>query len=379
MQDLHRLGIDPAAVDVLLARARRDVDSGLLPSCQIALARTGDLAVFATFGDAPLESRYVIFSCTKALVAGAIWFLIGDGTLDVGERVAELIPGFGANGKDAITVEQLLLHTAGFPRAPLGPPAWLDREARLARFAAWRLNWEPGTRVEYHPTSAHWVLAEIIERVSGMDYRRFVTTRICEPLGLAALRLGVPEAEQDDINELQIVGKPPTAEELEAVTGIAGIELSEITDRTLLLYNEPETLALGVPGSGAVGTAADVALYYQALLHNPGGLWDANVLADGTGRIRTVVPDDVLGVPANRSLGLMIAGDDGYAPRRGMGKTTSARTFGHPGVGGQVAWADPESGLSFCFLTNGLDANMLRAGARGVALSSRAGRCVRAR
>jgi len=277
-----------------------------------------------------------------------------------------------------ITIEQLLIHTAGIPHAPMGPPDWADRPSRLARFAQWRLNWEPGTRCEYHPTSAHWVLAEIIDRVAGMDYREFITARLADPLGLGTLRLGVAPDQQGDINTLAIVGIPPTAQEIEVVTGISGIEISEVTDQTLLRFNDPDTRALGVPGGGAVATAADVALFYQALLYNPGDLWTPEILADGTGRIRCSLLDPMLGVAANRSLGLVIAGGDGKAARRGMPKTASPRTFGHHGVGGQVAWADPDTGISFCFLTNGLDASPIRAGIRGLALSNRAAACATA-
>ena len=116
--------IDRAAVDALLARAHREVDDGLLPSCQVALALDGELVAFETFGDATPDTRYVVFSCTKAFVAGAVWALIGDGLVDVRSRSSTYVPEFGTNGKDVITVEQVMLHTAGFPHAPLGPPPW---------------------------------------------------------------------------------------------------------------------------------------------------------------------------------------------------------------------------------------------------------------
>src|SRR6478609_9525842 len=189
--DPTELGIDPVALDALFERVGRDVGAGRLPSCQIALARDGRLAVWRAFGDAPVESRYVIFSATKAVVAGAVWILIGEGLLDVASPVAAIVPEFAPNGKDAITVEQVMLHTSGFPRAPFGALDWDDRERRLARFSQWRCNWEPGTRYEYHPTSAHWVLAELIERVSGTAFRDFIRARVIEPLRLAGLQVGV--------------------------------------------------------------------------------------------------------------------------------------------------------------------------------------------
>jgi CubicO group peptidase (beta-lactamase class C family) len=371
--------IDASLLAALLERARREVDIGLLPSCQLALARNGRLVAFETIGDAAPRSRYVVFSCTKGLIAGAVWLLMGDGTLDVSTPVAEIIPEFGANGKDEILVEQLLTHTAGFPRAPLDPRRVPGRQERLERFASWRLNWEPGSRFEYHATSAHWVLGEVIERVSGQDYRTFVQQRIVEPLGLQSLRLGVDPEHQGDVNELVDVGEPPTPAELEAVLGIPGIDLSqlvgEVTQEALLTFNDPAVRALGVPGAGAVSTAADLALYYQALLHNPQGMWDDEVLDDGTGNVRCNLADPLRGIPASRSLGLMIAGDPATSILRGFGHGVSERAFGHDGAGGQIAWADPDTGISFSYLTNGLDAHILRQYRRSIGLSSRAAAC----
>ena len=91
------------------------------------------------------------------------------------ERVGDIIPEFATNGKEQITVEQAFLHIGGFPMAPLGAPAWYTREGRLEAFKKWRLNWEPGTKFEYHATSLHWVLAEIIERRTGMEWRQYVS------------------------------------------------------------------------------------------------------------------------------------------------------------------------------------------------------------
>ncbi len=184
------VGVDAGKLAELLDRAHREIDNGLLPSCQLALAKDGHLVAFETIGDAAPDSRYVMFSCTKGITAGAIWLLIGDGLLDVTARVTDIVPEFGTNGKDVITVDQLLTHTAGFPHAPLNIATVTTREARLDTFAKWRLNWEPGTRFEYHPTSAHWVLGEIIERLSGLDIRTFVDERISKPLGLRSLEAG---------------------------------------------------------------------------------------------------------------------------------------------------------------------------------------------
>jgi CubicO group peptidase (beta-lactamase class C family) len=377
------MALDKRAVDDLLTRVQREIDSGLLPSCQVALGHGGELEVFETYGDATPETRYVVFSCTKAIMAATAWLLIGDGALDPATRVVDIVPEFMAEsrapGREAVTVEQLMTHTSGFPHARMGPPAWWTREARVQRFAEWRFNWEPGTRFEYHPTTAHWVLAEVLERLSGLDYRELVRQRLALPLGLPRLRVGLPteaaRAEGAPVAELVSRGEPASPDELEAVFGVRELPVTEVTDEALIGFNDPRVRELGVPGGGGVMTAADLALFYQALLHNPGGLWDPDALADGTGRVRTTFPDPLMGVPSLRTLGIHVAGDDGKSSLRGLGKTVSPRAFGHGGAGGQIGWADPETGLSLAYCTNGIDAHQVRQARRGVAISSLAGVC----
>src|SRR4051812_24712234 len=372
-------------VDQLLTRAQREVNEGLVPSVQVALAIDGKVEVFETFGDANAQTRYAIFSSTKAFVAGAIWVLIGEGKVDVGKRVADYIPEFASNGKEDITVEQVMLHTSGFPHAPMDFASGATSEGRTRNFAKWKLNWEPGTSYEYHATSAHWVLAEIIERVTGEDFRDFVEQRVTRPSGIDRRVLGVPRDDQDGIATLVNVGEPPTPEELKAAFGVESLPVTEVTPEALLSFNQAEVREVGVPGGGGLMTAADLATYYQALLLNPPcpsgsgsgeqRIWDTEVLRDATGNVRSMVPERWLGVPASRALGVVVAGDDGRASLRGFGKTGSPRTFGHGGAGGQIAWADPDSGLSFGYTTNGLDQHTLRQARRGVALSSIAAEC----
>ena len=367
--------INKDALRALIERAHREVDEGIVPSCQLAIAQDGEVVESITIGDAVAgnDTRYVIFSCTKALVASAIWQLLAEGAIALEDRVAEHIPEFGENGKDTVTIEQVLLHTSGFPRAPLGPPKWLTREGRLEAFSKWRLNWEPGTRFEYHATSAHWVLAELLARADGVDHTESIRRRVLEPLGLTRLALGVPRAEQRDIAPLVHTGQVPTPEEFSAVIGAPGIDVGEVTEAALMGFNEPDSLALGVPGGGGVSTAADLARFYQALLHNPGELWDPKWLAIATSDVRNTFEDMMLGgVRTNRTIGLVVAGGDGMGPRRGFGHDNSPATFGHDGAGGQLAWADPATGLSFAYVTNGIDRHVIRQWRRNIGLNSRA-------
>lgn len=360
-------GVAPAGVTALLGRARRDVGEGLLPSCQLALARDGDLLVSETFG-APAAARYVTFSVSKAFNAGLAWQLIGEGRLADSTRVADVVPEFSANGKGAVTVEHLLTHTAGFSRAPMRPLEGADRQARVERMATWRLDWEPGSRTEYHPTSAYWALTEVIERIAGGDARALFEERIAAPLKLATLSLGAPVGAQADVQPLSVVG--------DADGGASfGDHVAETGERQLLSFNDPEVMAVGVPGAGAISTAADVAMYYQSLLADPADVWPAAVVRDATTRVRNTLMDELFQCTANRTLGLVVAGDDGKALVRGFGRSTSPRAFGAMGVGGQIAWADPDTGLSFGYLTNGLDADVTASFTRSAKLCGLAARC----
>ena len=183
----REVGLDPAKVEALFKRAEREVKDGLLPSCQIAIARNGKIGAMSTVGravqggsekPATNDTLYVIFSCTKAIMSAASWILIGDGKLEPSERAADIVPEFGSNGKDTMTVEQVLLHVGGFPNAPYPQHDWGDKSKRLERFTKWRLELPVGSKFIYHPTSGFWVIAEIIERRTGKDFREFVHERI---------------------------------------------------------------------------------------------------------------------------------------------------------------------------------------------------------
>ncbi|MGK0222199.1 MAG: CubicO group peptidase (beta-lactamase class C family) [Limisphaerales bacterium] len=368
--------LDTAKVDALLTRVQREVDEGLLPSAQVALGLHGEVVLNESFGSADDDSLICIFSATKGITSAAAWLLIQEGKLSEDELVVDIIPEFGANGKENITVQQLFTHTAGFPHAPFRPLQWNSKEETLGRFEQWRLSFDPGTKFEYHPTSSMWVIAEIIERKSGISYTEFVRTRVIEPLGLKNTFVGLP-AEQNSRTLPVVHSGDPMTEEDYAKLGMPMPPVTEVTEELLLAFNLPEIRAVGVPGGGGYANAHDLALFYQALLH--GGLdgqelWSASTLED-VRRIRSGdLTDMMFRKPANRALGIIISGDDSRS-FRGFGKTNSPEAFGHNGAGGQLCWVDPASGLSLCYLTSGHDRNNVRQGRRGVAISSMAADC----
>ncbi len=377
------VGVDSERLEALFARARRDVDQGLLGSVQVAVARQGRVAGMRTFGSAlqggrsqPATDRtlYPLFSCTKGIVGVATWVLLEEGLLRLDERVADIVPGFGANGKGGVTVEHLLLQTSGFPHAGLSPEQWGDRSRRLEAFAGWRLDSEPGSRFAYHLLSAHFVIAEIIQRRTGMDHCTFIRERIAGPMGLDELFVGAPPEVDPRVAEFRMAtnsGTDVTAED-------RGVRISP---EQLLELNRPELRRLGIPGGGGIGGAAELALYYQPLVNGGETAEGRRIFKPETielaTRVRTPVEqrDPMFGnVPASRALGVIVAGDDGQAHLRGFGKTVSPRAFGQPGAGGQIAWGDPVSGISVGYCLDGFS-DWVTQGRRTTAISSLAGSC----
>jgi CubicO group peptidase (beta-lactamase class C family) len=353
---------DDGPVRALLETAATRVGPGRLPSCQLALARDGEILCFASLGAASNATRYLIYSATKPIVSSLLWQLMGPGDLEVSAPVAAYIPEFGRNGKGSVTVEHVLLHTAGLAGASMPRELWTDRAGRLERFGEWKLESEPGSAFAYHGNSAHWIQAELIERLFGADYRVAVNERILLPLGLESSSLGMPVTEQAaiDIPQVVSIGTRGAPEENLSVRGVRELPVPEVVDAHFLQYNTPEARAAGTPSSGCITTARDLALFYQALMRNDGSVWDDATLADAIGNVRNRLPVAGLGITASRALGVLVAEEAESHLRHLYGDTFSARAFGHTGAAGQVAWADPTTGVSFAFLTHALDADVMR-------------------
>jgi CubicO group peptidase (beta-lactamase class C family) len=333
------VGVDDARLRSFLERVRIEVHQGGLPSAQVSVASRGRLVAFETIGDARPDQRYILQSVGRTIVAATTWKLLGEGLLSLDERVGDAIPEFAANGKEAVTVEQVLTHTAGFPFAPLGYPNMLDREQRLGAFGRWRLDWEPGSRLQFHLTGAAWVIAELVERRTGLTFQQYLEHEIVGPLGLG-IQLGVPAEDYE-----RTVVAPSAIDRTS--------EDQEVDPWGPWYLANADVLAAGEPSHSIVATAAEVALFFQALRHS--GLWKPEWVAEGT-RIRRSEPPfgERLygGSPEILNVGLFctVAGEAGgsWTPRTG-----SPRTFGSGGAPCQLGFMDPDTGISFAFLTNG--------------------------
>jgi CubicO group peptidase (beta-lactamase class C family) len=338
------------AVNALENRIRAEVEEGHSTADQFALGLHGELVAGGSFGTATPESRFVIFSATKVIVAMALLPHLADRSIELTAPVARYLPDFGANGKEGVTVLQLLTMQGGFPQAPIGPDRWASSDGRRRQFAEWSLTWPAGTRTEYHPIAAHWVIAELIETMSGQPYADVINQRVAGAAGVPDV-LGVadPPAAGGSVVTIRTAGSVPDHDDLVAEFGREDlVPDTTVSPELLLSLNDPRAQAAAIPGGGGVARAADVALIYQSFVHNPREAHPPQWLADATGTIRNGSISASDGVPANRTIAGIVAGSDGMNDYRWF--PHAPRAFGHPGAGGQLCWVDCESGLSFCFL-----------------------------
>jgi CubicO group peptidase (beta-lactamase class C family) len=339
------LNFDERSLDRLQELIMRHVADGRYPAAQIALARRGQLALFASFGDARTQpsrvaagddTLWLLYSNTKVITACAVWLLAERGALSFTDAVAAHLPGFEANGKGEITILQLLTHQAGFPDAVVPDAAWADHELLKKTVCNFSLQWTPGSRLTYHGASAHWVAGALIEAITKTDYRDFIRQNIAEPLGLAnELFVGLPDAQHGravDMHEPDQSGKQ-------------------------VLRGENNTQAFrraGVPGGGGYATARAMAAFYQMLAQggtlNGVRLLSPRLVQYVTRNFTEERVDTNMGMPMHRGIGPHVRGTTPNI--RGLGALAHPGVFGHGGVGSSYCWADPDSGVSFAYLTN---------------------------
>jgi CubicO group peptidase (beta-lactamase class C family) len=243
-----------------------------------------------------------------------------------------------------------------------------DRDKRLGRMECWRLTWEPDSRFEYHATAAHWTIAEIITQRTGLDFRDYVRQRLTEPMGVPELFVGLPDEFHSRAADVVYTVPPVMPED----------GWKETNPDTVLHFNLPSQRRAGCPGAGAFAGAGELALFYQRLVrpeesgaHAP--LKPSTIEFATEVRTRAHHVDGASGLPVNRALAVVVAGDEPL--ERGFAPTASPQAFGHGGAGGQLAWGDPETGLSVGFVTNGfVPADELTARSREI--NRLAGECV---
>jgi CubicO group peptidase (beta-lactamase class C family) len=305
------------------------------------------------------DTMVIVYSATKGLAAMTLAIAHSRGWLDYEERVCAYWPEFAQQGKERITVRQLLAHQAGLYvlDQPLDRALVSDLDRLAVVLARQKPAWEPGTRQAYHGITLGFYESELLRRV---DPRRrslgqFFQDEIAAPLGLDVY-IRLPEEVPDA--RLALIARPTWLEMLRGFPLRLALDTmnprSKIV-RTLrgseLPHDERRVYArnLEVPSGGAVGTARAIARAY-------------GVFATG-GRELGLRPEtlDLLAAPAvppARGFYDECLKVHGTQFSLGFMKSTaalpfgSARAYGSPGAGGALGYADPSAGLGYAYVTN---------------------------
>jgi CubicO group peptidase (beta-lactamase class C family) len=344
--DLESAGFRKSQIDRLIALIERHIAEGRYPGCQIALARHGKLALYKSFGNAVAEPKpraaaddtlWLLYSNTKVVTAVALWALAERGLFSFSDKIADHVPEFAKHAKGNITVLQTITHQAGFPNAVVGKDAWADHKRLRQVVCDFPLEFTPGSKVHYHGLTAHWTLGVLIEAMTGRDFRDVIRETVTEPLGLSReLYVGLPDSEfarAADMHE-------PTAK---------GDKFQPSADA-----NAADWRKGGAPGGAGYGTARAMAALYQMML--AGGEFNGTRLVSPRTlqyAIRNHTGDrldEFMGMPMHRGLGPHLRGTTENI--RGLGGLANPGVFGHGGVGTSYCWGDPQSGVSFAYITN---------------------------
>lgn len=296
----------------------------------------------------------MVFSATKGMAATVVHRLADRGLIDYDEPVAGYWPEFGAKGKAAITVRQLLRHRAGLSglsgvtRADL-----LDHQRMEQLLAAAPANRAPG-KSAYHALTFGWLLSGLTRAVTGKGMRELIRDELAAPLDVDGLHLGRPPAHAPT-RAAQIImpqrGLPNpvfnlVAPKVAALRASGGFGAMYVPGVKSILQGDMPLLDTEAPAVNGVTTARALARMYGAIAN--GGQIDGvrflspELVSRLSGR-RSLRPDRNLGVPLAFHLGYHTLPVPGLMPG-----------FGHVGLGGSLGWADPATGLGFGFVHNRL-------------------------
>lgn len=331
------------------------------------------------------DTLCVLASATKGLATLCVQMLFSRGDLDIEAPVASYWPEFAANGKERITVRQVLNHTSGVIGVPGAErfmrwdgTGWDDHEEIARCLAASAPAYEPGTQVAYHGLTYGWITGEIVRRIAGRSVGAFFADEIARPLGLDAY-IGTPATEvdrvattvQQDLSDLPIPDefRPvldvwlAEARDPSTLVGQAMLATAEecFLDIDAEAFWTPQLLAAEVPSSNGTSTARSLAKMYAVLAG--GGEIDGTRFVS-SGSIETFGAQ-LQGVPQAQIL-------FAFTPPRALGYHgnfagmggpmvfgPNPEAFGHLGLGGgvQVGCCDPANEVAIGFVRSHPPAN----------------------
>jgi CubicO group peptidase (beta-lactamase class C family) len=348
-------------VDELQQQVQQTIDqlvsSGTERGVQVAVYSDGEQVVDAVAGVAdpasgrPVDAGTVFynFSVVKGATSTLAHVLAERGLFGYDTPVAELWPAFAANGKQAVTLRQVLDHTAGAPGVPLDTTIedLGDWDKMCATIADAELWWEPGTKVGYHALTFGYIVGEVVRRVTGKPVSQVLREEVAGPLGVAdELWFGMPASEHHRLARLE--DEPGAAEQAAQMLASMPPDLPMFRSAPMELFpnaafgNRADTLAADIPAGGKTSARA-IARMYAALLGEVDGvrLLSPERLAEVTA-VASSGTDEVFGMPTTWGLGYGLGGPGGDAPTE----------FGLGGVGGAFACGDTASGVAWAVTKN---------------------------
>lgn len=346
------VGMDPTLIAELQLTVRTQVADGLTPGTQVVVARHGKVVVDLALGLArvapPVEvtsqTLFYSWSVAKPITAMAIHLLIERGKLGLDDPIAKYWPEFGQHGKEVVTVRQVLGHRGGFP---LTPPSlqwyeYADWNAVVHAMEEAPLEWEPGSKIQYHAQNFGWVLGEVVRRVDGRPIDQFAREEFFMPLGMTHSYLRLPAVQLEQTAELSA---PATFAE---------------ASQALQVWNLPLIRQAVMPAASLHTTARDMACFYQMMLN--GGELDGKRVLNPKSIAQARTPTYVAGerdlqwnLPAHFGHGLHLGGFD-YSLWGGT--RSSERTFGHNGWATNVSFADIDRDMVAVILNNGMQPDL---------------------
>lgn len=320
----------------------------------------------------------LVASTTKGATAICAHLLAQRGELDLDAPVIQYWPEFGAAGKEHIPVRWLLSHQAGLPVVD-GPLTFEDACAWhpvIRALEAQKPLWQPGTEHVYHSMTFGFLVGEVVRRITGKSLGTFFADEVAAPLGLSAW-IGLPEEQEGRVARIEYAA-PFTLEEMTAgmieTTGLdrdtviawmnavwgpdsvqarAG-QLGGAFDPASDYMNTRAFRAAELPFGNMFTDARSLARMYAATVSKVDGV---RLLNPATVEKMTVVQTDKtkmnglppgLDVPADRSFYMALGFWRACPPMPWAGPGS----FGHPGSGGSVGFADPDAGVGFGYVTN---------------------------
>ncbi|WDZ82682.1 serine hydrolase domain-containing protein [Micromonospora cathayae] len=353
-QDSRQVGV--TGQDSLQARVQRTIDdlvaSGQETGIQVAAYLDGRMIVDACAGVAdPATGRpvtadtpFFAYSTGKGLTSTVVHVLAERGALDHDLPIARVWPEFGRHGKDGVTLRHALTHSAGVPALPadVTPTDFTDWERMCRIVADSELRWAPGTATGYHVWTYGWLVGEVVRRVTGRTVSQVLAEEVTGPLGLAGeLFLAVPGSELGRLARLVDGNWSAMLATMRAHLPHFDLAVPPAVAPDAAFGNRADLLRAELPAVGTV-TARGMARLYAALIGTLDG-----VRLVSPGRLTELSTTQIAGV--DWTLGLEIAWGLGYG-------VDPDGSFGTGGVGGSLAYAYPELGLTVAATKNRLSA-----------------------